>query len=312
MIDFRQLEALRAVDLEGSVARAAAHLGWSQPTVNYHLRNLEALVGTPLLQRSNRGTSLTSAGALMLERAIEILTLSDRAVVDVRDLGALGHARLRFGTFPTAAARLLPSIAAKTAEFGIDVDATLEEVAPLVGRVNRRELDAALVYSVPGYDLPFRADVVATEVLLDPLQLALPESHPLARRDVIDVPALLTLSGERWLLGATRGDPMDAVVEDAFAEAGHTLDVAIRTDDFSVMLGMIAAGMVIGMVPRLASGGASHPGVALRPIADPAFARSILLVAPGAGAASRPSTALRALGTAVRLAIAELDRGRAA
>ncbi len=306
MIDFRQLEALRAVDLEGSVARAAAHLGWSQPTVNYHLRNLDRLVGTQLLHRTNRGTSLTAAGSLMLDRAVEILTLADRAVVDVRDLGAMGHARLRFGTFPTAAARLLPSIVAKTAEFGIDVDATLEEVVPLVRRVNRRELDAVLVYSVPGYELPFRSEVVTTEVHLDPLQLALPASHPLAKRDVIDIPTLLTLSDERWLLGATRGDPMDAVVEDAFAEAGHALDVAIRTDDFSVMLGMIAAGMVIGLVPRLASG-SSHPGVALRPIADPSFARSILLAAPGGGGVNRPSTALRVLASAVRHAIAALD-----
>ncbi|WGW13263.1 LysR family transcriptional regulator [Saxibacter everestensis] len=305
MLDLRQLEALRAVSLEGSVARAATHLGWSQPTVDYHLKNLDRLVGTSLLRRSTRGSTLTSAGSLMLERANEILTLAERAVVDVRDLAEMGHVRLRFGTFPTAAARLLPSIVSKLAELGIEIDATLEEVGLLVTHVNHRELDAVLVYSVPGYELPFRGDVTTTEVLRDPLQLALPESHPLAARDTIDRATLVTLSDERWLLGATRGDPLDTVVIDAFADAGHSLDVAIRTDDFSVMLGMIAAGMVIGLVPRLASG-STHPGVALRPIDDPAFARSIQIAAPSEGPGREPSTAVRQLANAVRQSVGAL------
>ncbi|MBK0418947.1 LysR family transcriptional regulator [Leucobacter sp. CSA1] len=306
MIDLRQLEALRAVGSEGSVARAARRLGWSQPTVDYHLRNLDRLVGAPLLQRSTRGSAPTPAGALMLERAAEILTLADRALVDVRSLAEAGHVRLRFGTFPTAAARLLPSIAAQVSEWGIELDATLEEVAPLVAHVNQRELDAVLVYSVPGYDLPFRSDVSTTEVLRDPLQLAVPESHPLASRESIDRATLVALSQERWLLGATRNDPMDSVVVDAFAEAGRTIDVSIRTDDFSVMLGMIAAGMSIGLVPKLASGSV-QPGVALLPIDDPAFARSILIAAPGEGAGREPSPAVRRLAAAVRHAIEVLD-----
>ena len=45
------------------------------------------------------------------------------------------------------------------------------------------------------------------------------------------------------------------------------------------MLGMIAAEMVVGLVPLLASMG-HHPGVALLPIEDPAFSRSLLLATP--------------------------------
>ena len=80
MIDLRQLEALRAVRAEGSVTRAARALGWSQPTVDYHLKNLERLVGAPVLQRSTRGSTPTQVGALLLERGDQILTLTDRAL----------------------------------------------------------------------------------------------------------------------------------------------------------------------------------------------------------------------------------------
>ncbi|UOQ61192.1 LysR family transcriptional regulator [Leucobacter rhizosphaerae] len=321
MIDLRQLQALRAVHSEGSVTRAARLLGWSQPTVDYHLHNLDRLIGGSVLQRSTRGSTLTPVGHLVLERAHEILSLSDRTLRDARELTQMGQVRLRFGTFPTAAARLLPSIVAQVNDLGIDIDAVLEEVAPLVTHVNQRKLDAVLVYSVPGYDLPFRGDIIATEVLRDPLMLALPEGHPLASRSSIDIATLLTLHEEQWLLGATENDPMDSVVVDAFAAAGLTLNVAIRTDDFQVMLAMIAARMVIGLVAKLATG-PTHPGVVLRPIEDPSFARSVLLAAPAAGGSGsaavrgsagatggpgQPSTAVRQLAAAIRHAVGALE-----
>ncbi|WP_336661013.1 LysR family transcriptional regulator [Leucobacter sp. USHLN153] len=325
MIDPRQLQALRAVHREGSVTRAARSLAWSQPTVDYHLRNLERLIGAPVLARSKRGSTLTPVGVLVLDRGEEILSLSDRALRDARDLAQMGRTRLTFGTFPTAAAKLLPSIVSQVSDLGIEIDAVLEEVGPLVAHVNDRTLDAALLYSVPGYEVPVRADIVTTEVLRDPLMLALPEGHPLADRASIDRETLLSLHTERWLFGAGREDPIDVIVADAFAEAGYEVDVAIRTDDFQVMLGMVAAGMVIGLLARLAAG-PTHHGVVLVPIDDPAFVRTVLLAAPrasgagsGAGAGTgaggavggstpaQPSTAVRQLAVAIRTAVARAE-----
>src|SRR5690606_9314944 len=94
MIDLRQLQALAAVADEGSVARAAVRLGWSQPTVDYHLRNLDRLAGTPLTRRGPRGSTLTAAGKLMLDRGRELLSLAERALTDVRDLAQLGHTKI--------------------------------------------------------------------------------------------------------------------------------------------------------------------------------------------------------------------------
>lgn len=285
MLDLRQLQALTAVSLTGSVARAAKHLEWSQPSVDYHLRNLDRLCGTSLLHRSTRGSTLTPAGEMMLDRANRILSLSNRALHDVRDQAQSGLTRLKFGTFPTAASVLLPSIVDRSKKAGLHIDSTLEEVSQLVTHVNQHDHDAVLLYSVPGYDLPFGPDIRTTEVFREPLQLALPASHPLAERDSIDVATLVELSDENWLLGATRDDPIDTVVVDAFKAAGHQLEVEFRTDDYSVMLGMIAAEMVVGLVPLMASKG-HHPGVALLSISDPAFARSILLATPQRSAGS--------------------------
>lgn len=303
MIDLRQLQALSAVAAEGSVARAATRLGWSQPTVDYHLRNLDRLVGTDLTARSTRGSRLTAAGALMLERGEEILGLADRALTDVRDLAQLGRVRLRFGTFPTAAARLLPSLVGRVTELGIELDVVLEEVAPLVTRVNQHTLDAALVYAAGGYELPLRAEVHTTRLTTEPMLLALPAGHAAAQRASFDRDALLALAGDRWVLGSTPGDTLDALVQELFESEGHRVDVAVRTDDYSVVLGLVAAGMAVALVPALVT--ADPPeGVVIRPVDDPRFARELLLAAPaGPGG---PSAAVRQLAEAVRRSITAL------
>ena len=84
MNDLRQLEALLAVHAEGSVTGAARNLQWSQPTVDYHLKNLERTVGSAVLLRSPRGSVLTPVGMLLLELGQEILMLRDRALRDAR------------------------------------------------------------------------------------------------------------------------------------------------------------------------------------------------------------------------------------
>jgi DNA-binding transcriptional LysR family regulator len=295
VLDPRQLQALAALATEGSVARAALRLNWSQPTVDYHLKALDRLIGAPLTSRTNRGSSLTPAGSLMLERGNAILALSERALADVREFAKVGRVRLRFGSFPTAAARILPSIAHRLREVGIELDAVLEEISPLVSRMNQHTLDAALVYTASGYHLPFRHDIHTLPLLTDPLMLALPTDHPAAHRTSFDAEALLSLADSRWVFSSTPGDTLDDVVRDVFT--GSRFEVAVRTDDYSVALGMVAAGMGIGLIPRLAAVNVPE-GVALKQIDDARFAREILLATVGSDAETSP--AIRQLIEAVR------------
>lgn len=301
-MDPRQLQALAAVAAEGSVARAAARLEWSQPTVDYHLKALERAVGAPMVTRSSRGTELTPAGSLMLERGNEILTLGDRALADVREFANVGRVRLRFGSFPTAAARLLPEVARRLRDVGIELDAVLEEIGPLVTRVNQGALDAALVYTASGYRLPFKRGVHAMPLLTDPLLLALPSDHDAARHAKFDASSLRELEDSAWVFSATPGDTLDDVVRDAFS--GRRFEVAVRTDDYSVALGMVAARMGVGLIPQLAAVNVPD-GVALRPIDDPRFAREILLASPAGTAGVLP--AVRQLAEALRRTATTLD-----
>lgn len=305
MIDLRQLQALSAVAAEGSVARAAIALGWSQPTVDYHLKNLDRLVGTELTVRSTRGSKLTAAGALMLERGEAILSMSARALTDVQDLATRGGVRLRFGTFPSAAAKLLPGIAHGVKQYGIELDTTLEELRPLVTRVNQHTLDAALIYAAEGYRLPLRSDVHTTELFTDPMLIALNESHALAGVESFDLSQLLALAHDPWVMGATPGDPLDELVLEVFASNGTKMEAAIRTDEYAVMLGLVAAGMGVALVPSLAVAHNLPRGVVVRPVNDTRFARELMLAAPAGP--SGPTLPVRQLAEAVRQAIREFE-----
>jgi DNA-binding transcriptional LysR family regulator len=68
----------------GSISRAAASLGYTQPALSQRLRRLERTVGRPLLHRVSSGVSLTRAGEALLPYAERILALSSLALADTR------------------------------------------------------------------------------------------------------------------------------------------------------------------------------------------------------------------------------------
>lgn len=65
----------------GSVGDAARALGMTQPGISKHVRRLEDVVGTQLLQRGPRGTKLTESGAQFLAYAHRMLEINDEALI---------------------------------------------------------------------------------------------------------------------------------------------------------------------------------------------------------------------------------------
>ena len=70
-LTIRQLRALAAVQKHRSVTAAARQFHLTQPAVTLELRNLQALAGLPLIQRTADGMLLTDAGR-------EVLALGER------------------------------------------------------------------------------------------------------------------------------------------------------------------------------------------------------------------------------------------
>lgn len=155
-----------------------------------------------------------------------------------------------------------------------------------------KELDAALVFSQPGDSLDLDEHFEVHPLLSDPLLLVMPEDHPCASRDQV---SLGELRDTAWVGAADPHDPCDRVLAWACGQEGYEPLHVMRTDDYAVVQGLVAAGTGVALVPRLALG-PYRPDLAVRPLATPALAREIsvaVLRSTSAGAAQELIEALR-------------------
>ncbi len=76
-MDFKQLESFITIAKLKSFSKAADKLFLTQPTISNHISNLEKELDTTLLNRSNKGISLTKSGEILYKYSIEILNKKD-------------------------------------------------------------------------------------------------------------------------------------------------------------------------------------------------------------------------------------------
>src|SRR5690625_957402 len=110
MVELRHLRYFLAVAEEKHFGRAADRLHMAQPPLSNQIKQLEAELGTVLLERTTRRVDLTEAGALLLERARQILADVEATKTDVAEVGRGAAGVLRVGFSGTATYRLMPEI----------------------------------------------------------------------------------------------------------------------------------------------------------------------------------------------------------
>lgn len=271
MLDLRQFQVLRAIAREGSLAAASRRLHYGQPTISHHLNALEAHLRATLVDRGPRGAELTDMGQLLLERVEVILDLIDAAEDEVRDRSAHGVATLRIGTFPSAGVRLLPTALRRVLASGT-LRVELDEAEPylLVERLAAGSLHCALLYDVPGGGLGQRPGMVLRALCQEPYRLVLAEDHRLSGEPVVD---LRDLRDEGWIFARDSYDPGDRAVMAACEAIGFRPRVALRSDDYAVIQGFVAAGIAVAAVPEKSLD--PRQPVVTRPTAQPLGARCI-------------------------------------
>ncbi|MFD3948344.1 LysR substrate-binding domain-containing protein [Streptomyces sp. NPDC058579] len=275
MLEIRHLHVLRAIAHEGSLAGAARALHYSQPTVTHHLTVLERHFDAPLVQRGPRGATLTELGETLLPHAEAVLSRLRLAEREVRAQAARGTRTLHVGTFPTAGALLLPGAVRSLHAQGVHVSLTEGELPVLLNGLRSRELQVALVFSQPGDRLDLEDAFEVHPLLTDPLLLVLPADHRCATLKRVP---LEELREDDWVGAADPRDPCDRLLSWACARHGFEPVHVMRTDDYGVVQGFVAAGTGVSLVPRLALG-APRPDVVVRPLEGTPLAREISVAA---------------------------------
>lgn len=107
-VRLRHLRTFVSVARRGSVVRAAAELAVTQPAVSKTLKELEDILGAPLLARTRRGAFLSPYGEIFLRHAEASLAALKRGMEEVGGAASPSALPVRVGALPTVSARLLP------------------------------------------------------------------------------------------------------------------------------------------------------------------------------------------------------------
>ncbi|MDQ1121894.1 LysR family transcriptional regulator [Microbacterium trichothecenolyticum] len=303
-LDAHALRVVKAIADAGSITGAARSLGYSQPAVSQQVRRLERRAGMPIVERVGRGVRLTEAGRVLARHAATVTTALDAAAGDLAELRGLRAGRVRIVAFPSASSTVVPRvIAAVTARRpGVSISFVEAEPPEAIAAVREDRADIALTYSYPG-DRREHLESAASGLSVHPMGaddtvVVVPADHPAASHDPID---LSQLAGERWIAGCPqcRGHLLEAC-----ERAGFTPDIAFETDNFIAVENLVAQGVGMAILPRMAV--ASLPmlsGIAA-PRLPVAEARTLHLVTAG-GAEFVP-----AVGASLEIMAAELAAHR--
>jgi DNA-binding transcriptional LysR family regulator len=301
MLNLSRLQVLREVIVRGSFSAAAEALSYTQSAISQSIARLEAETGTALLVRDRRGVRPTAAGATLAAHAETIFEQVHAAEADLAAIMGGRAGRLRVASFPSGGATLMPMAVARFRRAHPDVALTLvedepEEIAP---RLRAGDLDLALLFEFPGAHPRGQrpgAGLSSTLLLEDPMHVVLPADHPLAEQPRL---TLADLRSEQWVQTSASSPCARHVVRSCLA-AGYEPDVAFESDDYDTVQGLVAAGVGVALIPRLALGTA-HSGIVVRSLAPSSPSRRVTVATmPGAGLAPVARSMIQVLADVAR------------
>jgi DNA-binding transcriptional LysR family regulator len=277
-IELRHIRYFVAVAEDLHFGKAANRLGISQPPLSQQILALEREIGARLFERSNRRVELTGAGKLFLKEASEILSKVDNAAALAERVhrGQIGEVRIGFfgsAPFVDEFQRLLFDFR-KSHEM---VNLVLQEMPTYqqIDWILDGRLDLGFVRPLQ----PKPASIQSIELCRERLLAVMRSDHPLAStgREI----ALRDLANEPLVLYARSiGSGLYQKIVDLCRDAGFAPNVAQEANATPTMMGLVAAGIGISILPasleRL-----SFKGLAFIPLQEPKAQTAVWLAKRG-------------------------------
>lgn len=290
-LEVRHLRAVNAIAEAGSISKAAAMLGHTQPGLTAQLQRIERALGGPLFARDGSGARPTALGSVVLSHSQRILAAHEELMRAVRqDSGKdTGAATLRLGSVPGPLTAMMMTVVRELlprADISLHVNESEEELFELLAD-GRLEFGMGVDY--PGYEMPLPSELTEAVIAVEPIFILLSDRHRLA--GLTEVP-LDELADELWLTGEGKDVRMRAQFHAACRRAGFTVQ-RVQRMNASVVFPLIGQGHGIALAHALTP---ERSNVVMRPLADdPMWVRQRLVwpaQSPAAGHASQLRGAL--------------------
>ncbi|NJM62436.1 MAG: LysR family transcriptional regulator [Oscillatoriales cyanobacterium RU_3_3] len=270
-MELRHLRYFIAVAEELNFTRAAEKLHMAQPPLSQQIQQLESELGFQLFRRSKRTVALTEAGEVFFDEAQKILQQLDRAILlgQQTSRGELGQ--LTIGFVSSAAHNVVPAIVRAFRSQHPAVKLELRELTTdeQLQRLQDGRIDIGFVR--PPVDESINSEIVFEESLM----VALPITHPMARRDRVK---LRSLSGEPFILFPRSLAPglYDPIVSFC-QQAGFSPIAAQEATQMQTIVSLVAAEIGIAIVPA-SMRNFERRGVVYKFLSEPSPMVSIALI----------------------------------
>ncbi|AOJ78292.1 LysR family transcriptional regulator [Burkholderia ubonensis] len=263
-MELRHLRYFLAVAAASNFTKAAQALGIGQPPLSQQIKALESELGVELFKRTARGAELTLAGEVFAEEARRVLDDAERAARAAKRAarGEIGHLRVGF-TGTAAFNSKVSDLIRRFREAFPDAELTLQEATSgvLFDALEAGRLDVGIVR-------PERriADTLhAADWDEEPMFVALPVAHRLARRRRID---LAELADESFVqVPREAGSALFDDIVAACNAAGFEPRMAQPAPQIASAVTLVAAGLGVSIVPNAITQ-VQVAGVVYRPVAD--------------------------------------------
>jgi DNA-binding transcriptional LysR family regulator len=272
-VDVVRLNLLREFADRGSITAVARETHQTVSGVSQQLHRLEEEAGLPLTEKVGRGLVLTDAGRALAATAREMSVAFAKAEAEWDAFRNTPVGSVTLATFPTGGQMFLPGLLARVdALAGLiltcsDRDPPSDGFAALTA-----DFDVVLAHDM---ELPkSTADILVVPVMTEPLDIALPSTHPLADREYL-VPK--DLIGERWI-GNPWGYPFESWLNRVLSTTEVPMNVVQQFADTHIIEALVASGFGIAGLPRYTAA-LSYPGqIALKQLRGSDNNRSIFIL----------------------------------
>ena len=270
-MELRQLIAFKEVASHASFTAAATHLHLTQSAVSQQIKALEDECNVTLFDRSGRLVRLTNAGQVFLSHVERILAQVENARVEMAEMAGGARGRCRLASLPTIAAYLLPRALATFQRRYPGVEVQLMEAVQLqlLEWVQQGTVDFSIV-ALPVQD----PHLQSASLLHNDFVLVVPKDHRFAARHIVKLAELVT---ERFILFPRGAGGREQFME-ACRQVGFEPQIAFEIEDRETILGLVAAGVGITLLPRIIAHHTRVDGPIMVDIVEPRLRREVGVV----------------------------------
>ncbi|WP_230173600.1 LysR family transcriptional regulator [Rhizobium sp. CECT 9324] len=288
MPNLRQIKSFQAVVELGNFSRAAERLHTSQAGVSHAIRDLEALLGARLFDRTTRRVELTEAGQIFAAGALPGLAEIERAAEAVRDLSQLRMGQVRIAAPPLLGATVLPRLLQEVTKLYPNLKLRIEDVATdlIAPRVRNGLCDIGVG--------TFSADeegLDRQQILSDRLMVFLEPDHHFKSLEEVDWKALY----DQKIVALTRESNIRLLTEIGFETAGLPLRPHLEVHQIHTALSLVESGAGLAVLPTYAFAALNGRRIVARPLSNPAITRQVSVITARERTASPATTAIRPL-----------------